>query len=466
MADVVFPWYPQPRQMDALSICGLSPILFGNKPNPPLARLIGYGGAAFGGKTDLDLGVAAIAGLAFSGCKVGFFRRTYQELEGSDGAIERSRELFDGFGTYNETKHRWHFKTGSRLYFRHCQNEQDRFNYQSQAWDILIIDEATHFSWVIVDYLITRNRPTGDFEGLVPFALMTTNPGNIGHAWFMDLFDTTKEDGEHEQVKRRLTQNDKYENTVFIPALLEDNPIGLERDPEYPARLEARDPAVARALRHGDWLVFAGQAFPTWSRERHVIAPFEIPDHFPRWRAMDYGFVHPTAVYWFAQDPDTGRVFVYRELHKSGLTDRQQARRIVAMTPSGERIWFTYASPDMWARKNMEDKVTTSAQEFLAEGVMLTRANNDRLEGKRAIDRALADGPDGKPMLQVFSTCTQLIRTIPLLIRDENNPEDVQKMDGDDPYDGVRYGFSNVTTRAARKKKKRQEAPLQRVSVV
>jgi len=136
------------------------------------------------------------------------------------------------------------------------------------------------------------------------------------------------------------------------------------------------------------------------------------------------------------------------------------------MTPPEERIWFTYASPDMWAKKTVKDIITTSADEYMDEGVMLTKADNDRLSGKRKIDRLLADGPDGKPLLQVFSTCTSLIGTMPLLVRDEKRPEDVLKMDGDDDYDDLRYGLTSVISRPKRKKQKQEESPLQRVSVL
>ena len=464
--DIVFPWVPQPKQLRALEICGLAPILDNKRPVAPQARLIGYGGAAFGGKTDLDLGLAGMAALAFPGCKIGFFRRTYPELEGADGAIERSMELFNNLGSYNKGNHTWNFFTGSGLYFNHCQNEADRYQYQSQAFDIFILDEATHFPWSIVDYLLTRNRATGDIPGLVPFALMTTNPGNVGHAWFLKMFDPQGIDGPHETIKRRLTPNEKYEQTIFVPAFLEDNPIGLERDPEYPQRLEDRDPDVARALRFGDWSVFEGQAFPQWSRERHVVHPFELPSEWARWRSVDYGLVHPMAAKWYAQEPNTGRVFVYRELHQSGLSDTQQARQILTLTPPDEKIWFTYASPDMWSRKSVKEIITTSADEYIAEGVALTRADNDRLSGKRKIDRLLANGPDGRPLLQVFSTCTSLIGTMPLLVRDEKRPEDVLKMDGDDDYDDLRYGLTSVIARPKKKKRVRQQAPIQQVSVL
>lgn len=413
-----------------------------SSPERPIARLLGYGGAAYGGKTDALLGLAMIAAFAFPGVRIGLFRRNFTELEGPDGPIERSRELLAGIAEYNGERHRHTFPTGSRLYFHHCATEDDRHNYQSQAWDILLIDEATHFTWPIIDYLITRNRPTIDNPDLTPFTVMTTNPGNVGHEWYARMFDVLS--GEHKQLKRVLTPNGKYEQTYFIPAFLEDNQIGLARDPEYADRLEARDPDVARALRYGDWTVFAGQAFPTWRRDRISIPPFAIPAWWPRWRALDYGFVHPFVVGWFAKDVDKGRVIVYRAISVSGLTDRQQARLIREDTGTDEIISATYASPDMWARKTAGDMVFTSIDEYQAEGIYLTRADDNRLSGKRKIDRLLVDLPDNAPGLQVFEPYIDVFGCMTALVRDDRNPEDVKKVNGDDPYDMLRYGLTNL----------------------
>ena len=45
----------------------------------------------------------------------------------------------------------------------------------------------------------------------------------------------------------------------------------------------------------------------------------------------------------------------------------------------------------------------------------------------------------GLPRLQIFNTCKEVIKTIQSLAYSETDPEDVQKYDGDDPYDGLRY---------------------------
>jgi len=155
----------------------------------PMCERIGYGGAAFGGKTEGLIGLGLIACMRIPGVQVGFFRRTFPELEGSDGPIFRSRNLYPaGGGRYNDQKHVWKFPRKAELHFCHCQHEKDVFAYQSQAFDILMIDEATHFNWFIVDYLLTRNRISKFSEIPKPFSVFTTNPGGVGHMWFMQLF--------------------------------------------------------------------------------------------------------------------------------------------------------------------------------------------------------------------------------------------------------------------------------------
>ena len=77
----------------------------------------------------------------------------------------------------------------------------------------------------------------------------------------------------------------------------------------------------------------------------------------------------------------------------------------------------------------------------------MSKANNDRLGGKRAVNRMLADGPDGKPLLQVFDCCENFIRTFPLLVRDEGKPEDVDTDGEDHAYDALRYLLTNYRFR-------------------
>jgi hypothetical protein len=434
-------WYPQPRQAELLNACGLLDVVLGNGPDkPPIADVIGYGGAAYGGKTDGDLGVAIAAAFAYPGCKIAFFRRTYPELVGIGGALPRSLEILSGITRFNGDDHIHTFPSGSLLQFLHCQYESDVYRYKSLQFDILIVDEATTFTWFIIDYLLTRNRAT--IQGVQPFALMTTNPGDIGHSWYMQVFDTMNHRGPHRIIKQTENPNGKQQGIYFIPAFIQDNEIGLKRDPGYEARLMQRDPVLARALCKGDWSIFAGQAFPTWRYDQHVKPYQELPETWACWRSLDYGWDHPFACYWWKRDPELTRLFVFREVTGRHLTDREQAR--VVRDSTIEKVHFTFASPDMWKGKNFNDVVTTSVDEYKAEGVFLTKADNDRIGGKRKFDRVLANLPDGEPGIIIFDTCPELIKCIPALVKSRSHHEDVEKVDGDDPYDAARYGLTHI----------------------
>lgn len=412
---------------------------------PAIAPIVGYGGAAFGGKSYGLLILARVAAELWPGAQIAYFRRTYSQLDGPGAAIQKSYEIFTNVATDRDGGKEWTWDK-SAFYFRHCQTEADVYAYQSQDIDILIVDEATHFTWFIIDYLLTRNRASGFIKepGFKPFAVLPTNPGNVGHVWYSQIFDVEQKQGKHEQLKRTQNPNGKYSSVYFIPAFLEDNQIGVSNDPEYESRLMERDPEIARALRYGDWSVFAGQAFSTWMRGRIACKPFAIPDHWPKWRAVDYGLAHPFIAGWFTLDPRIKRVYVYRAVMKPGLTDTQQARLIQTDTPPDEIISHTYASPDMWARKTVGTRIFTSVDEYKDEGVFLTRADNDRLGGKRKLDRLLMDAIDGLPMLQIFEPYYDIFKCMATLVRDPANPEDVLKVDGDDPYDMLRYGLTNT----------------------
>ena len=86
--------------------------------------------------------------------------------------------------------------------------------------------------------------------------------------------------------------------------------------------------------------------------------------------------------------------------------------------------------------------------EFKAKGIILTRADNDRVNGVRKIDRLLFDGPDGLPMIQVFEEYYDVFRCMETLVREDamkgKNPEDVKKVDGDDAFDMLKYGLTNI----------------------
>jgi len=177
-ADITIEWAEQSRQLTFLRACGLSHPWDGGGPTEPRARVIAYGGAAGGGKTDALLVAGIVAGLTFPGISVGFFRREYPMLEGPGGAILRSQELMSGWSRWHGGQRRWTLPTGSILQFCHCSKETDVYIYQSQQFDVLLLDEATQFLRSQYRYLLTRNRATR--AGRNPIHGVSVEPGQRG----------------------------------------------------------------------------------------------------------------------------------------------------------------------------------------------------------------------------------------------------------------------------------------------
>ena len=444
---------PQPRQETLIKAVGLWDWWNGGgmeSRTAPMARTIGYGGAAYGGKTYGILGTAALCAWAFPGAQMAFFRRTYTEMEGPGAVMGEAHEIFPlAGGEKRDGGRMWEWENGSKFFFRHCEHENDVYKYQSQQMDIFFADEATHFSWTMIDYLLTRNRATTD-SIIRPFACLFSNPGNVGHSWYMQVFDLDKEGGvtgmkrweDRGAAIETYNPNEKLSSVFFIPAYLEDNVIGNKRDPDYEKTLQARHPDTYEALRFGNWEVFTGQAFREFRQGKHVVAPFEIPGHWPKWRAVDKGWSHPFVCLWMTRNPATKRTYIYREIAGSEITDEQQAYLIAMNTPVTENITITFATPDFWIAKNFGSYVKTSAEEYGENGIPLIRGNADRKLGKQMVHNYLAEGSDGNPKLQIFSNCSTLINILPKLVRDG---EDVKKQDGDDPYDCLKIGLTNVS---------------------
>lgn len=171
---------------------------------------------------------------------------------------------------------------------------------------------------------------------------------------------------------------------------------------------------------YGDWNAFEGAFFPEFDPNVHVIRPFEIPADCVRFRALDYG-LDMTACIWLAVLPDR-RVIVYRELYRPGLILSEAAKEILRLTPPGEKIRYTVASPDLWNRRQDSGK---SGFEIMTESGLrgLKRADNSRIAGWRTV-REYLNAAAGVPRLAIFENCVNLIRCLPALRFDEHVRED------------------------------------------
>jgi hypothetical protein len=157
-------------------------------------------------------------------------------------------------------------------------------------------------------FLRNRLRMVGltvppQYAGLFPRILCGANPGNVGHLFVKATFV----DGCGEMELRQMPANEGGMLRQYIPARLEDNPSMAADDPGYENRLEGLgSPELVRAMRRGDWDVIEGAFFQEFQRHIHVIQPFEVPEHWLRFGAFDWGSARPFSYGLWSVSDGTG----------------------------------------------------------------------------------------------------------------------------------------------------------------
>lgn len=143
------------------------------------ADIIGYGGAAGGGKTDL------IAGLSLNVHKRVLIVR--REKAQTDGIVQRIEEIVGHKNGYNTQKSAWRFDNGRLLEFGGLDNMGDEKRWQGRAHDLKALDEATEIRESQAMFVMGWNR-TSD-PTIKPKCLLTFNPPTTAEGrWVLDFF--------------------------------------------------------------------------------------------------------------------------------------------------------------------------------------------------------------------------------------------------------------------------------------
>ncbi len=383
----------------------------------------------------------------FPGLKVLYLRKV---MKSASEAFEDLARKILRYTQHEYKEGRVSFPNGSRILIGGYHNENDIEKYLGIEYDLIVVEEATQLSLLKIEKISGSCRST--LPNYRARRIYTANPDGIGLRWFKLRFVIPWRQGAE-----RFTR--------FYHRTYKDNPFIA---PEYIRYLDGLTGALRKAWRDGDWDAFEGMAFPNWNQDIHVIKPFEIPEHWPKWTGTDWGYAKPWSTHWYARNPDTRQIVVYREAYQALLTTRQQALMILDLTPPDEHIQLHYADPAMWTRKDQEGKVTTAAQEYADAGVPLTPGDNNRIQGKRKVDQQLAIQENGEPGLVVFDTCPHLIEQLSTLAFDEHHPEDVDTDQEDHAYDDLRMGLTNIKLAAPPPKVegRRQVSALERIKVL
>jgi len=471
-AETTVIWEAQPRQA-ALISCPCFEVFFG--------------GARGGGKTDAMLGDFISHADLYGEHAIGLMvRRERTQLVET---IERSKSIYTLLGwKFHEQEKMWRAPNGARLRFAYLERDSDADAYQGHSYTRVYVEEIGTFpsERPILKLMATLRSGAG-----VPCGFRATgNPGGPGHHWVKARYIDQAPKGwkiTRQTFKNPWTQEEITRDRVFIPSKLQDNKY-LGGD--YVANLQMTgSQQLVRAWLEGDWSVIEGAFFPEWSNEKHVIAPFAIPEHWLRFRSMDWGSAAPFSVGWWAvagEDFATGIGTIFaapasfdNSTNGHGGSNRpifSSVGRNELVIPRGAlvryREWYGASAPNVGLKmpaedvaakikaKDGDDKINYGVLDpaaFASDGgpsiaermarssnILFRRADNKRVAARGAMggwdqirSRLLGDGE--RPMIYFFSTCTDAIRTLPALQHDSDKPEDVDTNSEDHAPDEIRY---------------------------
>ncbi len=410
-----------------------------------------YGGAMGGGKSYwlrwclikfllLFGGPIEKSGYEKRGVRVGMFCEDYPSLK--DRQISKIKYEFPSWlGESNESNHEFTLKPtyGSGVIcFR---NLDEPSKYGSAEFATIAIDELTKNKKETFGFLRTRLRWPGIKDTKF---IAGTNPGGIGHDWVKKLW-----------IDRIFDPNEtEADQFFFVPAKVEDNP---HLDSSYFESLKSLPEDLRKAYVEGDWDLFAGQYFKEFRKEIHICPFFNISFEWKKFICGDYGYSAPSAVYWCAINPD-GQIFVYRELYEAGLTHRDLAQKIKALTPGNEAIKYCVFDPSIFAKSGATGEAGADA--IKREGLNIIAGDNNRIAGWAKFRDYLKPytGQNGKQIakLQIFETCPNLIRTLPQMIFDKSHPEDLDSQGEDHSVDAIRYGLMSLKYEGGEERRSRK----------
>ena len=446
-----------------------------------------FGGAAGPGKSTVGLILAIGLCLLIPNFSAAIFRRTFPELNRYHIKLSRRwLALWEAKGIcrYRANEKTWEFNNGSTLEFCHCQHETDVNLYQTAEFDLVVIDEASEWTFEMYTAILARLRTSR--PGIKPRMVIVSNPGGIGHAWLKERFIEPDQEvrGFDAQgaplpppewngevwVPQKLTDEEREVGVrplsrAFIQSLIWDNPVLLENDPGYISRVSQRPEPYRSMLLQGLWDVHVGAAFPEFRRRYHVIdaAQVKLEPYWYCFRALDWGYSRPYSVGWYAVDDDN-RLIKYRELYGYGGGSNQGSRETVdevaekikaydeADRREGRIVRPGPADPSI--NSPGQDGGSSIFEKFARAGVpwiLADRSKNSRTQGKQTLHglfRLQGEAENRRPNLLFSSVCHHTIRTFSALQIDSANWEDVDTDQEEHAYDETRYAAQSRAHRA------------------
>lgn len=424
----------QPKQKLALEESLNKPVFF-------------FGGAKGGGKSHLVRAREVIRRLKHRNTRGLIIRKTFPEL-----LANHIRPFFKEYPQtrqwYNKSEKTIYYPNGSTTEFSYLKNTDDVYTYQGREYEDITIDEITQHEEEVFKILRSSLRTANSYfaKEAITTMFLTGNPGGIGHAWCKRLF-----------IDKSYTENEEPDDFGFLQAFVQDNKALLDADPNYVKRLMDLPEEKRRAYLYGDWDVFTGQVFSTWRKMYHVIPPTIPSNKNIVELSMDWGYSEKSAFAGYLHaiiksnyDGQTfNRVITFKEWCDNQKSPQEWAK-IIHNYIKDMKIAVKKGVTDPAMHNTQTDGSISIAQLMQKEWkdndfkLNLERGNNNRIARVATVQNWLRIAPDGLPYWMVTEDCPKLIETLPMLVYDEHNVDDVDTTQFDHPYDSAGYFLMGV----------------------
>lgn len=379
-------------------------------------------------------------------------RKTHPELERTH--IKEMRREQDDIGfKWMEQAGQCRFKNGSVIECGHLEDEAAVQKYLSAEYDLIILEEAVQYKPDAIMELMSRARTSNERVKELggPWVWALTNPGGPSHHLLESLFIEKEPDTETYPAMAKFYNPTEWSH---VHTTLDDNPYIAE---DYAAiALSGLRKTRYAQLRHGDWSAADGAFFECFGKKTHsqhveLNAPIDGVIE-----GMDWGYSSPGCWVAVAHIGD-GHWHVIGEWKFKGLTPEQVAdgikdrRRELGIG----HVSYTVGDPAMFSKHRGESIAETMGR----CGVSIRPGINERELGWMRLMAAFQTAPDGRPWLTYEPSCTYSLRSIPALLADKNNPEDVDTKLDDHAADAIRYWAMSRPSFSAPKPKPAEEIP-------
>lgn len=385
----------------------------------------------------------------------------------------------------------------SQMDFSYAENMDDIIRrFRSGNYDLFVVDQAEQFSGEEIREM--RKAVRSSKKGWKAKIVLSFNMRGAGINDLRNWFHLHKLNPDESPDDYTFIKVNPWDNYIWVQDALEDDRYSVEdyyrwtdeqrkryaaERGEYTKQLATDDPVIRKADWEGDWDSIEGTYFQSTFDQASVrISPRQVAAMMKpwarHWMGQDWGQNHYAANYWFYRIamppsemlalfgwelPDPVNVTcIYREYIDNDTTADKLAQNIIERTPLPERSKMKmFALSPEECGDGPYTVASLMGKEFHKAGMPgPTGADNDRVGGWqlmaklfRASKFACKDPETGAHIPEVLfisSECATLLESIPKLVRDPKNLDDVLKTDKTsgkvemDAADGVRYGLKSM----------------------